>query len=119
MKKQELLKKLINTKTRSSWNDGVKQYAVVMVYDIELEEIELNGLKELLLNGAESFQEYSYGGCSLIYDCSIAKRLCTPSELKRKKDGLLPPNNRETWLDVQARALFQAYLLIKKTIENN
>ena len=27
---------------------------------------------------------------------------------QRKRGGTLPPNGRETWLDVQARALYQA-----------
>jgi hypothetical protein len=61
-----------------------------------------------MLNGAQDWDEYSYGGCSLIYNGDIAKRLCTPSELKRKRYGELNPNSRENWLDVQARALFRA-----------
>lgn len=44
----------------------------------------------------------------LIYDGDIAERLCTPSEYKRKRGGDFQPNSRETWLDVQARALYQA-----------
>ena len=42
------------------------------------------------------------------YDCDIAERLCNPSELKTKRGGELKPNSCEEWLDVQARALFQA-----------
>jgi len=65
-------------------------------------------LMNIMKNGADSWQAYSYGGCGLIYDCDIAEHYCTPSELKKVKGGKRNPNNRETWLDVQARALRQA-----------
>ena len=65
-------------------------------------------LKKWILNGAASWREYSYGGCSLIYDSDIAETLCTPSELKRNKHGERKPNRDDEWLDVQARALSEA-----------
>ena len=65
-------------------------------------------LKTELLNGAQDWEQYSWGGCSLIDDSEIAERLCTPSELKTTRNGERKPNRREEWLDVQARALFQA-----------
>lgn len=107
-----------NKPTRSAWNNGVKAYALELLdglqEDIEhgwqdmdvLDSPEL--LEESLLNGAAGWSQYSWGGCSLIYDEDIAKRLCTPSEYKRKHGGNLQPNSRENWLDVQARALSQA-----------
>ena len=73
-------------------------------------------IEEALLNGARSWHEYSYGGCSLIYDADIAERLCTPSELRRSLDGKRKPNRREIWLDVQARALSQAAIILIKSI---
>lgn len=66
-----------------------------------------------LKNGADSWGQYSRDGSALVYDDDIAERLCTPSELKRKHGGKLAPNKRETWLDVQSRALFQAAELIR------
>lgn len=65
-----------------------------------------------LMAGADSWRAYSYGGCSMIYDCDIARRLCAPWELRRTRDGARRPNSRETWLDVQARALGQAAVWI-------
>ena len=59
-------------------------------------------------------QKYSYGGCSLIYDSQIAERLCTPSEFKKKDGGRLAPNSKESWLDVQTRALYQACVRITR-----
>lgn len=110
MTKIELLKMIENTKERSAWGRGVNEYAYKLVENLETNEIttDMHELENLLLNGADSWEEYSWGGCSLIYDCDIAERLCTPSEFKKTKGGERKPNNREEWLDVQARALFQA-----------
>ena len=78
--------------------------------NIEDEEV----TEKNLLNGAENWKQYSYGGCALIYDKDICHRLCTPSEIKKTKDGERRPNNHENWLDTQARALYQAVRLIIK-----
>jgi hypothetical protein len=69
-------------------------------------------LKKELLNGADNWREYSYGGCALIYNAEIAELLCSTSEYRRTRQGERAPNARETWLDVQARALGQAAMLI-------
>ena len=74
-------------------------------------------LKETLLNGASSWEEYSLCGNALVYDGDIAERLCNPSELKRAKVGELAPSKWHTWLDVQAIALMQAYWMIKRVCE--
>lgn len=105
--------------TRSAWSRGVEAYAVDLFN--ELAENIRNGyvsftngqcgraeLKEALLNGARDWNQYSWGGCSLCYDYQIAEALCTPSELKRTRNGKRRPNSNEEWLDVQARALYQA-----------
>lgn len=103
-----------NEPARSAWKRGVKEYALELIEEME-EEHEFYGSpadKKDLLNGADSWSEYSYGGCSLIYDADIAERLCSPSELKKCRGGDWNPNCRETWLDVQARALCQASHMI-------
>lgn len=95
---------------RSAWNRGV-----AIIADDLLEEYAKNhGRKAAaptmadLLNGADNWSQYSWGGCYLVYDSDIAELLCTPSELKRTRNGERRPNSREEWLDVQARALNQA-----------
>lgn len=65
-----------------------------------------------MLNGAPNWHEYSWGGSALIYNGDIAKRLCNPSDLKKTANGARRPNSREEWLDVQARALYQASLQV-------
>lgn len=110
----DLLEKLCEVKPRSAWDKGVASYAVELaetlqdIYgdaDLPVDFAELQGA---MLSGADDWRQYSYGGCSFIYDGDIAARLCTPSELKRKRGGELQPNSNETWLDVQARALRHA-----------
>lgn len=100
---------------RSAWGKGVSDYALELCDDLqEYAEYEhrmptnRKECREWLHNGAETWQEFSYGGLSLIYDGDVAERLCTPSELKKTRNGERRPNSQETWLDTQARALYQA-----------
>lgn len=112
-----ILRELEKMNSKNAWAAGVKLYAYEILENIkECEDDLLTNSKLLnkaLLNGASNWTEYSEGGCSLIYDGDIAERLCTPSEFKRKDHGRLNPNSRETWLDVQTRALYQASSLIR------
>lgn len=118
MKKQDIINALESRKDRSAWAKGVTAYAIDLLTESEL--VELTGGAEdekALLNGANDWQQYSEGGCALVYNADIAKALCTPSELKKNKGGANPPNARESWIDCQSRALFQAWNLIKRTIQ--
>lgn len=109
MKKQELLKKLEKLTPRSAWHRAVVSDAIDLVENLDCSEIPKNWdeLKKLLLNGAKDWGAYSYGGCALVYNEDIARRYCTPSELRRvtHHDGTISEraNARENWLDVQAR----------------
>ena len=97
---------------RSYWGRGVQAYALYLLdnrENISSKPIEnRDHLRRTVLNGADNWEEYSWGGCAYIYDADIAEQLCTPSELKRTDHGRLRPNRREAWLDTQARALYQA-----------
>lgn len=125
MKPNDLLNSIESVKASSAWRRGVKEYAYEIVEYVSdyYEDINTENAKEILLNGASSWVQYSLGGCSLIYDEDIAERLCSPSELKKatKKDGSIRDNAnaRESWLDVQARALNQAYYLIMRILRAN
>ena len=111
-----MIKHLQHTGMRSYWERGVQRFAIEMVEqygeDAILAAYRDNRLENLLLNGAKDWKEFSYGGSWYVYDADIAEALCTPSELKRTRNGERNPNSRETWLDVQARALYQAYRCI-------
>jgi len=100
----------------SAWNRGVTLYARELLGDV-VKSVNCgycaapqtrDEFYRVARNGAGTWREYSYGACALFYDCDIAERLCTPSEFKKKRGGELNPNSRETWLDVQTRALNQA-----------
>ena len=106
-----IFERITHLNPRSAWNRGVMRYALELINSAEIgEEI----TEKSLLHGAKDWKEYSYGGCSLIYDVDICRRLCTPSEIKKTKEGDRRPNKQETWLDTQARALYQAARLILK-----
>lgn len=113
MTKSQLLEKLNKRQERSAWKRGVKTYAIMMIDNFEKMPGSVHELREMCLNGASSFEEASYGGVYLIYDSDICNMLCTPSEIKRKRSGELNPNSRETWLDVQALAINQAFCLLR------
>ena len=123
-------RKIKNRGARSAWSKGVNYYALRFLED--LREWGYTGrdvrpdasakicnrglLEKTLLNGAENWKQYSWGGGALICDEEIAKNLCNPSELKKVKNGARRPNACEEWLDVQARALYQACKLLKHFI---
>ena len=131
--KEKLLKNIEASKARSAWSKGVKVYAYELAEEMEepqLEQLEKlmdnfdrlsysqfkNELRAILLSGAYNWWCYSWGGCSLIYDGDIAERLCTKSELIKTDYGMKEPNKKEYWLDVQARALSQAFELVSDKV---
>ena len=118
MKKNEVIAKLNEMKNRnkrmSAWEKGVYEYA----FDI-LEPLD-DGLDygnyQTLLNGASSWTQYSRGGCALICDDDIAKRMCTPSEYKRYlNSGDNSKYNKDMYFidNVQVRGLYQAMAKIR------
>lgn len=112
---EEIKAELENRRDRSAWNKGVNEYAIELLEGLE-ERISYEGrapesrkeCREWLLNGAQDWSQYSWGGSALVCDSDIAERLCCPSELKKTRNGERRPNSREEWLDTQARALCQA-----------
>ena len=118
IKIREMREKLEDRRDRSAWDRGVTVYALELLEGLDESErggyfemariMEPRYLRSALLNGADSWHDYSWGGCSLIYDSDICERLCAPWEIKKTRNGERRPNSREEWLDTQARALFQA-----------
>lgn len=101
----KLLKVLPYRKNESAWNRGVRDYAFELLEELPDEyyfacenaseaEQTLKELRKILLNGANSWIEYSEKGCSYIYDYDIAKALCSPSEFIRTNEGANKINNK-------------------------
>lgn len=117
--------KVSETKARSAWERGVKAYAVELVEELReaveggyIEASDLSNrrlFERALLNGAADWRQYSEGGSALCYDCQIAERLCAPWELRKTDGGCKDPNPRESWIDVQSRALTQAARLVLRS----
>ena len=98
---------------RSAWSRGVKDYAADLLDSLRDDQ---PITKQNLLNGANDWSHWAYGGCGMIYDADIGGRLCSPAELKRKKGGYLAHNSRESWLDVEAGAASQACRAILRAV---
>ena len=117
----KMAKELEARKDRSAWSRGVTAYALELVEELAeraayegRDPLPGNECRAWMLNGAQNWNQYSWGGSSLIYNGDIAERLCTPSELKKTRNGERRPNSHEEWLDTQARALFQACNRVSK-----
>ena len=114
------------TKGRSQWSKGVAKYALELLASAEERghtDLDLTlQTGRILLNGAQTWKQYSEGGCSLIADSDIAARLCSPSEIAKyyhgNPCGKRPNRSEGTWIDTQSRALFQAARLIFDTIDD-
>lgn len=92
-----------SVRTRSAWQRGVIAYALELLDSVAGRAAyeghgpeDVAQIRQWMLDGARDWSEYS------------AERLCTPSELRKTRYGARNPNRIETWLDVQARALYQA-----------
>ena len=100
---------------RSAWSRAVHTYASELMESLD-DSADLSNerlLEKAMLNGADDWQQYSEGGCALVYNTDIAERLCSPSELKRCNGGERQPNSRENWIECQTRALTQAANLVR------
>ena len=81
---EKLYQSIESEKQRSAWDKGVTQYALEMVgqlgeqinggYFEELDLTESKKVRAALLNGAANWSQYSWGGCSLIYDGDIDRK---------------------------------------------
>lgn len=118
MRKELIIRELENMKkrfARSAWDRGVYDYAFDILEPLgdELENVNA----DTLMNGVNTWTAYSYGGCALICDDDIAKRMCTPSEYKKYLNAGLNSklSDSDYWLgDIQTRALFQAMAKIRR-----
>lgn len=104
---------------KSHWERAVRDYALEMISQCDKKDI--TSYKQIPNHcDAKNMTDYalakalSEGGCFEIYEADIAKRLCTPSQLKKvvHKDGTVRDLPCETWIDVQTRAIYQAILLL-------
>lgn len=120
MRVADFKKEIREHPARSAWDKGRRQYALEIFCDV-VENRNLTDADELgaditeaeQLCGARDWREYSYGGCSLIYDSDICDRLCTEKGAERLKHGERKPVTYDNWLDAQASALKQAARLVR------
>lgn len=115
--KQEIINELdaASTRARSAWQRGVIDYAILILERAEnYDEFGQLPISEYaLLDGAADWHEYAAGGFGRVYNCEICAALCSPSDRARLHDGRRMPNSSETWIDVEARALSQAWEMLR------
>lgn len=97
---------------KSAWNRGLKQYMHDFIEDIDMTKLQACQSKadfeKLLLNGAKNWHEYSWGGASLCYNEDILKRLSPAWACKKFANSSMVYGVE--LLDIQKRALYQAFL---------
>lgn len=116
-------KSINQIKSRSTWNKAVKIDALDFIEKLqEANEYspidpavlcDRKKIETILLNGAENWEQYSWGGCALIYDDDIRAYYLTPSEQKKYKGNIIAGCHV---LDMQARALYQAANIVCRCI---
>lgn len=104
---------------RNAWERGVQAYALDFLRDFDecrkFSEAQGEALPDMdertALNGAKDWQQWSEGGCGLVYNYAIAERLYTPARVARL------PKNFDGLVE-EARAVKKAWQLISRTIEH-
>lgn len=113
--KSAIVAKIVDTPAHSAWDKGVKKFAVDLFKYIAADR-DVVGIFCISAEDVPGYDgdwwEFSFHGNRLVHDSDIAETLCTPSELKRKKGGALPPKRGRTWRDVQVQALEEAWCLV-------
>jgi hypothetical protein len=105
---------------KSHWERAVRDYALEMISQCDKKNITSykqipNHCNAMNMTDYAIAKDLSEGGCFEVYDVDIAKRLCTPSQLKRvtRKDSTVRDLPHETWIDAQTRAVTQAIFLLR------
>lgn len=129
----EKLKTIYKTEKRkgrpSKWREGVFNEAIDRLDSMD-EGQKINWYT--LLNGAlwqdkqatfenilNACSKYAWGGCGICYNVDVANTFCSKSQAYYKNGNFKEqPNNREQWLDLYARAIYQAFSLIMRHFEN-
>lgn len=73
---------------RSAWSRGVKDYAADLLGSLRDDQ---PITKQNLLNGANDWSQWAYGGCGLVYDSAIAKCFATRLSSSARKAATLRP----------------------------
>ena len=103
----------------SKYSRAIREDAIDLLDSLDVEELptDRDDLHDLLLNGASDWEQYSYGGCAFIYEEDIAEHYYAPSRVSRALSA--SASGKRPLLDVQARALKSAELIIRSEIKFN
>ena len=107
---------------RTYWSRGVasliRDYAEDVLKEHDGEEVTSDEFYKLWDCGNDTLRDAVYGGSYDICNYDIAKRLLSPSEFKKSKEGMRRPNRNEEWLDIEYRAICcamsKSFLILSK-----
>lgn len=96
--------------------ETLKNMILENIKEFEKDIKDYETLKKAALNGADDFKQASWDGNYLIYNYELAELFCTPKQLERLENRKQFPHGigGQSWLDIQARALIQAFREIAK-----
>lgn len=128
-KLERVKKKLLERKTRSTYDRGVMVYALELLNSLMesirngyKQDLSIDNLEKYLMGGADSWDQFSEGGCSLIYNGDIVERLFPPSIVRKTNYGFSGYYKGVAYLDIQAIALCRAASRIRccfKSVEKD
>ena len=113
---EQLKNKIEGQGTRSAYEKALKAYKLELLDNIknnyyyngeDLKTFDFNTLRKLALNGAEDWQNYSWGGCSLVYNYDILKANFPASIVKKYENS--DSIRGIHLLDIQASRLSKAF----------
>jgi len=121
--KSAVLAAIESTPARGTWSRAVRDDAYTLVEGMEVDALpsDPRALKSLLLNGARDWYQYSADGCALVYYVDIAGHYLTKAEYARWSKPRHEPSmgfGGETLIDMQARALAQAYRIVLRCVSH-
>ena len=113
------LKDEVNTlKYRSKFGEGVKLYMIDILYNLqEVSDETLIFNKNNAYNGTDDALIASISGNFLVYDDDIKERLLSKSEVKKYKKS--KTYHGESWLELQAYAIYLAYKKLYSMMRKN
>lgn len=125
---QDIMIQLNGYSPKSFWDDGIWSYANAILESVDNDKFyeSIPGTREelekVLLDGFNTWEEYSDNGMSLTIDDDIMDRLCGTTSLIYREDDVKRANKahiimtttKVDWMSIQVKALYQAFDMIAR-----
>lgn len=122
----ELRDELYATPAETVWRSGVRSYAVELFTDVAearglniFDDVTVEITETELLNGADNWLHFSKGGCALVFNEDICRRLYGNKTHEKFFKSKNTSQNQPDWIELQAKALESAAKLVMKTVNKS